>query len=140
MKPTKQLENKIRVTGGLVKKTDYNAKITEIENKIMSINGLATNAALIGIENKIPNINGLVNKADYNKKISEVEENVTDNNHDNHITTPEFNKISAEAFDSRLVQANLATKTDLMINLKAKINKSTQMKQGIYLLKMNLKS
>ena len=28
----------------LVKKTDYNAKITEIEDKIPSISGLATNA------------------------------------------------------------------------------------------------
>ena len=30
----------------LVKKTDYNAKITEIEDKIPSISGLATKTAL----------------------------------------------------------------------------------------------
>ena len=33
-------------------KTDYNAKMTELENKIPNINGLATNSALNAIENK----------------------------------------------------------------------------------------
>ena len=37
----------------LLKKTDYNAKITEIERKIPSISGLATNVALTAVENKI---------------------------------------------------------------------------------------
>ena len=36
--------------------------INEIENKIHSISGLATNAALTAIENKIPNISNLVEK------------------------------------------------------------------------------
>ena len=40
----------------LVKKTDYNGKIAEIESKTPSITGLATTAALTAIENKIPNI------------------------------------------------------------------------------------
>ena len=56
MKQTKQLENKIPDTSGLVKKTDYNAKITEIEDKMPRIRGLATNALLTTVENKIPNI------------------------------------------------------------------------------------
>ena len=56
MKQTKQLENKIPDTSGLVKKTDYNAKITEIEGKMPRIRGLATNALLTTVENKIPNI------------------------------------------------------------------------------------
>ena len=43
----KKLENKIPDTSGLVKKSDYNAKITVIEGKIPSISGLATNAALM---------------------------------------------------------------------------------------------
>ena len=47
---------------GLLRKTDYNAKITEIEGKIPSISGLATNAALTAVENKIPNISSLVKK------------------------------------------------------------------------------
>ena len=56
MTQTKQLENKIPDTSGLVKKTDYNAKINEIEGKMPRISGLATNALLTTVENKIPNI------------------------------------------------------------------------------------
>ena len=58
----KESESKIRDTSGIVKKTDYNAKITEIEVIIPSISRLATNAALTTVENKIPNINSLVKK------------------------------------------------------------------------------
>ena len=64
---------KVRDTSGLVKKTNYNAKITEIECKIPSISGLATNAALPAVEKKIPNIISLVEKIDYNTKINEIE-------------------------------------------------------------------
>ena len=46
-----QKEN-IPDTGRFVKKTDYNAKITEIEGKMPSISGLATNAALSAVENQ----------------------------------------------------------------------------------------
>ena len=56
------LENKIPNTNGLVKKTDYNTKITEIENKILDISGLATKTALTTVENKIPSITNLVTK------------------------------------------------------------------------------
>ena len=45
-----------------VKKTDYGSKITEIENKIPSISGLAANSALTTVENKMPNVSGLVKK------------------------------------------------------------------------------
>ena len=53
---------KIPDTSGLVYKTDWNAKITEIEGKIPSISGLATNARLTVLENKIRNINSLLKK------------------------------------------------------------------------------
>ena len=36
-------------TSGLVKKTDYNTYITEIEGKIPSISGLVTNSALTAV-------------------------------------------------------------------------------------------
>ena len=48
-------------TSGLVK-TYYNTKISEIERKIPSINGLATNSALTAVEDKIPNNSNLVKK------------------------------------------------------------------------------
>ena len=53
------LENKIPNTNVLVKKTDYNSKITEIENKIPDISGLATKTALTAVESKIPSITNL---------------------------------------------------------------------------------
>ena len=47
---------------GLVKKTDYNTKITEIESKIPDISNLATKTALTTVENKIPDISNLATK------------------------------------------------------------------------------
>ena len=80
---------------GLVKKTDYNTKITEIEgktpdisnlarqtalttieNKIPDISNLATKTALTTVENKIPDISSLVKKSDYNAKITGIENNI----------------------------------------------------------------
>ena len=62
MTQIKELENKISDTSGLVKKTYYKAKITEIDGKIPSIRGLATNPALTAVENKIPGVGSLVKK------------------------------------------------------------------------------
>ena len=47
---------------GLVKKADYNAKITEEEVKIYSISGLATSSVSIAVENKYPDVSNLVKK------------------------------------------------------------------------------
>ena len=49
------------VTNDVVKKTDYNAKITEIENKIPDTSNLATKTLLNTVENKIPGTGNLVN-------------------------------------------------------------------------------
>ena len=46
----------------LLKETDYNAKIIEMQGKITSISGLFTNAALTAVEDKIHNISSLVKK------------------------------------------------------------------------------
>ena len=46
----------------LLKKTNYNTKINELENKIPNISNLATKTALTAIENKIPNVSKLVKK------------------------------------------------------------------------------
>ena len=43
----------------LLKKTNYNTKITELENKILDISNLATKTALTTVENEIPNISNL---------------------------------------------------------------------------------
>ena len=52
-------------------------------------------------------------KTDYNTKICEIGKKITDDNHDRYITTPEFNKSTAEIFDLRLKRENLASKRDI---------------------------
>ena len=49
-------------TSGLVKKIDYNTKITEIEGKIPDTSSLATKTALTTVENKIPDVSNLATK------------------------------------------------------------------------------
>ena len=58
---------------GLLTKTDLNVKITEIEGKIPSITGLATNSGSTAVENTMPDVSSLVKKTDYNTEISKIE-------------------------------------------------------------------
>ena len=90
-----------------------------------SISGLATTSALTAVKNKIPNAHKVVKKTDYDPKISEIEKKLTDHNHDKYITTPEFNKFTAEMFAAKLAQENLITKIDFdnrLMSLNRKIN------------------
>ena len=68
---------------------DYNSKVTETENKISTISGLAKNDALTTVENKIANKDSLVKKQVITKKNTEIEKKLTDHDHDKYITTPE---------------------------------------------------
>ena len=108
----------------LVKKT----KFTELENKIPDISNLATKTALTTVENKIPDVSSLVKKANYNTKVTEIENKLDNHNHDKYIATSEFNKLAADVFNARLVQANLITKTDFDAKLLTLNRKITQNK------------
>ena len=79
------------VFSGLVKKANYNSKITEIEGTILDVISLAIKTGLTTVENKIPDFSSLVKKTDYNTKITEIEKKLTDHDHNKYITTPEFN-------------------------------------------------
>ena len=105
-----ELEKKIPNTSNLVKKSAYNAKVSEIGGEIRSISGLATTSALTAVENKIPSNSNLLNKTNYNTKITEIENKFTDHKHDEYITTSEFNRS----------KANLVTKTDSDVSNKTK--------------------
>ena len=120
-------------------KTDLNAKITEIEDKIPSISGLATSSALTDVENKIPNASGLVKKTDYNTKISEIDSKINNHNHDEYITNPEFNTLTTENFQARLKQANLISKTDLVTELKKNSDRVTKNKSKHLIVENELK-
>ena len=93
---------------GLIKKANYNSKVSEAEGNL-------------------PNISSLVKKTNYDTKIGEVQNKVIDHGHDKSITTSEFNKLTAKNVDSRLAQTNLITKTDFrakLTKLNKKINSS----------------
>ena len=118
-----ELENKISDVTDFVKE----AKLTELENKIPDISSLATKTALTAVENKIHSISSLAKKTDYNIKITKVK-NKLNHNHDKYIDTSEFNKLTADAFNVRIAQANLITKADLDAKLSSLNKKFTKNK------------
>ena len=114
------------VKNDVIKKTDYNAKITEIENKIPDISNLATKTALNTVENKIPDTSSLVKKTDHNAKFTEIEGKIPDISNlakKNALTNVEnklpnvselATKISLTAVENKIPDiSNFATKTAL---------------------------
>ena len=73
-----KIDKKIPDLSSLVKKTNFNSKITGVEGKIPIITGLATGSELTAVENKIPNISSLVKKTDFNTKVTEIEGKISD--------------------------------------------------------------
>ena len=45
-------------------------------------------------------------KTDYKTKITETEKKLTAHNQDKYVTTPEFNTLAANVFNTRLAQTN----------------------------------
>ena len=58
----KNIEDKIPDISNLAPKTILNTKINEIKDEIPNIKGLATTSAFTAVENEIPSINNLVKK------------------------------------------------------------------------------
>ena len=88
------------------------------------------------VENKIPSITGLVKKTDYNTKVTDMDNKLNNHNHDKYVATSEFNTLAANVFNTRLLQANLITKTDLMLSCQVLIEKLLQIRQNIFLMIM----
>ena len=122
------IENKIPDITNLATKTILNTKINDVKAEIPSITNLATNTVLTAVEIKIPDISSVAKKTNYDTKVNEIEKKITDNSHEKYITTPKFNKLTAENFAARLAQANLVTKTDFDNKV---IKKLFQTKQNI---------
>ena len=108
----KNIEDKIPDNTNSATKTTFNAKINEVKGEIPNITNLATTTAFTAVENKIPNVSNLVKRTDHNTTINQIEKKITDHSQDKYITTPKFDKVTAENFAARLAQANLVTKTD----------------------------
>ena len=131
------------VKNDVIKKIDYNAKVTEIENKIPDRSNLATKTALTAVENKMPDTSGLIKKTDYNAKITDLQNKTLDisnlatktvvtnlsntvpdintlikkKDSDKKIAEIESKYVSNTGFDSKLAQANVITKKKLMQKL-----------------------
>ena len=137
---TNKVDKKIPDVISLVKKTDFNAKISEEEGKIPSVSGLATTSSLTAVENKIPVVSSLVKKTDYNTKISDIEKKIIDHNHDKYITTPEFNTMAADVFNARLAaQTDLIKKPEFDFKLKGTSGRVTKNKAKHLLVENELK-
>ena len=68
-----EVEDKIPNISGLATSSALNA----VENKIPDISSLATTSALTTVENKIPDITGLVTKTDFDAKLKAISDRVT---------------------------------------------------------------
>ena len=85
----------VAVISGLVRRTDHNEKITEIESKIPSISALATTAALTAVENEIPDVSNLVRKEiDYDAKILDIESK--------YFTTADYYRFITQTLDAKI--------------------------------------
>ena len=91
-------DKKIPDVSDLVKKTNFNSKISEVESKIPSITGLATNSALTAVENKILDVRSLVKKTDFDTQLKKVSGRVTSNKSRHLLIETELRKL--QNFDS----------------------------------------
>ena len=109
----KDIEDKVPNITNLTTNTTFNSKINEIKNEILSVNNLATtptlNAKINKVKNKIPKITNLATTTALNA----VENKIP--HYSKYITTPEFNKLTAENFSARLAKANYQAKLILLI-------------------------
>ena len=112
-------------TNGLVKKTDYNTKIPEIEGKVPDTSDFVKKT---DYNTKITDISNLFKKTDYNTKIIDIENKLNNHDHDKYINTSEFNKLAVDVFNARIAQANLITKADFDAKLSSFNRKITKNK------------
>ena len=106
-----------------LKKTDFNAKITEVEDKMPSISGLATISALTAVENKIPDASSVVKKTDCDAKVIEIEGKI-------HSITG----LATNAVENKIPHVtSLVLKTDFDAKLKGISDGVTKNKSKIYL-------
>ena len=108
------------VTNKVVKKTNYNTKITEIENKIPDVSNLATKTALTSVKNNVPDVSGLATKTtltNLSNIVPDINTLIKKSDYDTKIREIENKYVSNTGFDSKLAQVNVITK----INFDAKI-------------------
>ena len=85
-------------TSGLVKKTDYNNKITAIEGETPDMTSLATATAFNDVKN-IANVSDIAKKTNYDAKISDVETK--------YFTSSDYDKFTNEIIDNKIKKKHL---------------------------------
>ena len=81
-------------TSGLVRKTDYDNKITDIEVKTLTITCLATTAILNAVKNEIPSVSDIVKKTDYDAEIPNID--------GKYFTTSDYIKFTNDILDAKI--------------------------------------
>ena len=109
-------------TSGLVKKTNYNTKITEIESKIHDISNLATKTALTTVENKTPGTSNLAIKT----ALTTVENKIPDTS--NLVKKANYDKITN--INSKVVKIDLEMKILFDLKLKELIKDNRLLRLG----------
>ena len=67
-----EIEGKIPNVSGFLLTSVFNSKITEAEYKIPDIKNLASKTEVTAAENKIPDVSSLVKKTDYAAEITKI--------------------------------------------------------------------
>ena len=83
-----KVDEKNQDVSDLIKKTDLNAKITDVENKIPSIT-----SALTSVENKIPDVSSLATKTDFDAKLKGISDRVSSNKSKHLLVENELKKL-----------------------------------------------
>ena len=92
----------ISAASEIIKKKDYNAKITQIEDKMPGNNGLAIADALNFVESKIPNFRDLIKRIDYDAKMLGFEKK--------YFTAPEYSDCTGEIINAKIKEKGLVEK------------------------------
>ena len=101
-------------TSKLINKTDYNAKIKNIEDKIPNITGLATTAVFTVVENNIPNVSNLVKKQIMMQKYETLKK---------YFTNFDCNRFTNDILHTKITENKLIDEYDLDEKIKNISNK-----------------
>ena len=99
----------------MIKKTDFNTKVTDTDGTIPDVSSLVTKSDLTVVENKIPDVSSLVKKTEYNKLVTKV----------NNIDTTNFVKKIDYATEITIIKNDYFTNAALDARHKDLVQKTT---------------
>ena len=120
------LELKIPDLSGLLQRSSFNSKVTELENKIKTAESkpdttnLTTKSSLNAVENEIPDVNGFVKKTDYATEIT----NIKDDYVTNGAFTSQLNDLKSQhiADEVKKVNDKVVKNTSNILNYKISLD------------------